>query len=64
MTEDDTFRVLARPGIHEMYALYISWWRSLPDKNTMLRVSFCKSYDWTWFEFFTEAKRAGYKNFS
>jgi hypothetical protein len=54
MTEEDTFRVLARPSLEEMRDIHAAWWSNLPNKDSSLRISFMKSYGWTWLEFMRE----------
>jgi len=58
-TEDDLFRVLARPKLPEMISLYGAWWNSLIVKDPTKRIPFMKKYGWTWYEFIHECKRAG-----
>lgn len=63
-TEDDTFRVLARPNIHEMVELHITWKRSITDEgktfNSMWNISFMKYHGWGWIEYLIAKKAAGY----
>lgn len=56
-TEDDLFRVLARPKFEEMVQIYRVWWHAVIEKDTTKRVAFMKKYGWTWFEFIHECKR-------
>jgi hypothetical protein len=57
MTEDDTFRVLARPGFDEMFRIHAAWWRNENSNNRSLRITFMKSHGWTWLEFVLELKK-------
>lgn len=63
-TEDDTFRILARPNIHEMFELHIVWKRKFTDEgitfNSMWNIGFMKHYGWGWEEFLRAKKEAGY----
>jgi hypothetical protein len=63
-TEDDTFRILARPSIHEMVELHRKWKikhsRKDGSYNTVHNLSFVKHYGWTWFEYLRAKKEAGY----
>lgn len=63
-TEDDTFRVLARPNIEQMVELHFHWKKKITDKdkifNSSLNISFMKYYGWTWLEFLRAKKDAGY----
>lgn len=63
-TEDDTFRVLARPNIHQMVELHFAWKRKITDGgkdfNSMWNIPFMKHYGWTWMEFLRAKKDAGY----
>lgn len=56
MTEDDTFRRLARPNFDEMVRIHAAWWRNEISHDQALRIPFMKSYGWTWFEFVMEAR--------
>jgi hypothetical protein len=56
-TEDDTFRVLSRPGFDEMLRIHNEWRQRQPTKNTELRIPFMKHHNWTWLEFVLEAKK-------
>jgi len=64
MTEDDTFRILARPDIHEMVRLHWAWVKSITDEgkkfNSSWNITFMKSHGWTWLEFLRTKKSAGY----
>jgi hypothetical protein len=65
-TEDDTFRVLARPDIHTMVKLHqqykVNCRRGQPDQPypSTKNISFCKYYGWDWVEFLIAKKEAGY----
>lgn len=50
-TEDDTFRRLARPNFFEMNTIFRDW--SITHHNKIDRISFMKSYGWTWLEYLT-----------
>jgi len=56
MTEDDTFRRLARPGFDEMLRIHGQWWRDEISRDQSLRIPFMKLHGWTWFEFVMEAR--------
>jgi len=58
-TEDDTFRVLSRPGFDEMMHIHNQWRRLLSDRSTIQRIPFMKQYKWSWSEFVLEAARLG-----
>jgi hypothetical protein len=60
VTEDDTFRMLARPGIHEMVDLYVKWERVHVVECSLERLAWSKHYGWQWGELVRAAKRAGY----
>lgn len=66
-TEDDTFRILSRPSIHEMVVLHRDWKRKFTDEgkefNTMWNISFMRSYGWDWTEFLIEKNKRGYPTF-
>jgi len=60
-TEDDTFRVLSRPGIHEMYRLYIEWYAAQGHNYpTTMNIEFVRQYNWEWLEFLLAKNAAGY----
>jgi hypothetical protein len=62
-TEDDTFRVLARPNIHEMARMYAAWKKSeqaMGTFNTLKNIGFMKYYGWRWSDFLRERSAAGY----
>lgn len=63
-TEEDTFRVLARPDVHVMFNLHREWKRKLAedgtDFNSMWNISFMKYHGWTWVEFLRAKNDAGY----
>ncbi len=60
-TEDDTFRILARPDIHAMVKLHIEWKRySRRPYNARLNIDFVKYYGWGWREFLDERRLHGY----
>jgi hypothetical protein len=59
-TEDDTFRILSRPGFDEMRNIHHAWYYDgTINKNTSLRIPFMKKHGWTWLEFMLEANRRG-----
>lgn len=63
MTEDDTFRILARPDIHKMYNLHKEWvqkHRKNGIYDQQKNITFAKYYGWTWFEYLKAKKAAGY----
>ncbi len=66
-TEDDTFRILARPNIHKMVEMHNTWKIKVGKEhnvfNSMWNVSFMKYHGWTWVEFLREKKNAGYSDF-
>ena len=50
MTEDDTFRILSRPGAEEMYILYIEYVKTLDFMRTDYRAAYNKfinEHGWT-----------------
>jgi hypothetical protein len=56
MTEDDTFRILARPDIHEMVRLHAEYTKQWHANNsgtypTTENIRFAKHYGWNWVEF-------------
>lgn len=61
-TEDDTFRILSRPGIHEMVELYKEYKRGtyIPDEfyDTRKNIVFANRHGWDWVEFLVAAKQA------
>lgn len=65
-TEDDTFRVLARPDIHKMVVLHQDWQNGEKHKSangsysSLKNIEFAKYYGWTWIEFLKAKKIAGY----
>lgn len=60
MTEDDTFRILARPDVHELMTLYQKNMKKRGSAYTSIEnVSFCKYHGWRWREFLQEARAAG-----
>ena len=64
MTEDETFRILARPNIDRMVELHFIWKRKITDEgmafNSSWNISFMKHHGWTWTEFLRAKKDAGY----
>lgn len=65
-TEDDTFRILARPDVHKMHQLHQDW-KSMHTDSTgkydqQKNVVFARYYGWTWIEYLTARKEAGYFN--
>ena len=65
MTEDDTFRVLARPDIHKMVVIYRNNRLNWEKKNdttypSTQNIVICKHYGWGWIEFLVAKKNAGY----
>ena len=63
-SEDDTFRILARPSfdkIREMHCDYKRSWRAAHGSNypSTLNVSFMKHHGWTWLEFIKEQHYRG-----
>lgn len=65
-TEDDTFRVLARPDIHEMYRLLSIHSRKWTDEGKLYptpeNIRFCKYYGWGWIEYLRAKRQAGLSN--
>lgn len=59
-TEDDTFRILARPNIDKMSELHFDWKRKITDEgkpfNNMWNIEFMKYHGWTWTEFLRAKK--------
>jgi hypothetical protein len=64
VTEDDTFRILARPDIHKMVILHTEWsqkQRALKDPfDTRKNIEFVKHHGWGWIEFLNAKKEKGY----
>lgn len=63
LTEDDTFRILARPDIHAMVTLHRQWilaHRKNHRYDQQHNIKFAKHYGWTWIEFIKARKEAGY----
>lgn len=56
-TEDDTFRILARPPFEKMADLHRAWkeeWKRTHPNDlypTTLNVEFARHYGWTWLEY-------------
>lgn len=50
-TEDDTFRILARPNIDKMVELHVMWKRKITDEgltfNSSRNISFMKHHGWS-----------------
>jgi hypothetical protein len=63
-TEDDTFRVLARPKLEQMMELHAAWKRKIHEDgaefNTTWNIAFMKHHGWTWVEYLTAKHHAGY----
>lgn len=63
-SEDDLFRVLARPDIEKMVTLHAEWVQSHRDftgtYNQTKNIEFARYYGWTWTEFLKAKKEAGY----
>lgn len=64
-TEDDTFRILARPNLDQMvelHAEFVYGWRKKHEGiyPTILNISFMRQHGWTWPEFLRAKKAAGY----
>lgn len=63
-SEDDLFRVLARPDIEKMVILHADWIHSHRDctgtYNQTKNIEFARYYGWTWIEFLKAKKEAGY----
>ncbi len=63
-TEDDTFRILARPNIDKMVELHWEWKMKITDEgkpfNSSWNIPFMKYHGWTWMEFLRAKKDAGY----
>lgn len=63
MTEDDTFRVLARPSPQEMKELQYQWiadWCRRTGKDrypSPENLNFAKHYGWEWSEYLIALKR-------
>lgn len=61
MTEDDTFRILARPKFDEMRAIHQRW-KADQGRPSYHNIAFMKSYGWTWLEYIRERSERGYAN--
>lgn len=61
-TEDDTFRVLSRPNIHEMIYLHQQWRNTFANNSFDSRwnINFLEKHGWDWVEFLKAKKAAGY----
>lgn len=63
-TEDDTFRVLARPNIEKMVELHPEWVSERRSADGIYdqrhNIAFARYYGWTWIEFLKAKKEAGY----
>lgn len=63
-TEDDTFRILARPDIDKMVILHQECILEHRDASgtydQQKNIVFSKYYGWTWIEFLKAKKEAGY----
>lgn len=57
-TEDELFKVLSRPGIHEMVSIFSEWDAS--NNSSINRLAFMKEFKWDWVEFLIAKKAAGY----
>jgi hypothetical protein len=64
MTEDDTFRVLARPDIHKMVILHREWVQLHRGEDgtydQQKNIKFARHYGWTWIEYLRARKEEGY----
>lgn len=60
-TEDDTFRILSRPGVEQMKLLYVAWRTEHLDSggnyDTRLNLEFARQNGWNWVEYLTEKNR-------
>jgi len=54
-TEDDTFRILARPTFDEMTQLF----KSIPEMYPYERIAFAKIYGWSWAEYASVCREKG-----
>lgn len=65
-TEDDTFRILARPNIDKMVVLHREWVAEHRKSNgtydQQQNIQFAKYYGWTWITFLKAKKEAGYSS--
>jgi hypothetical protein len=63
-TEDDTFRILARPNIDKMVDLHFAWRKKIISEgnlfNSSWNIPFMKYHGWTWTEFLIAKRNAGY----
>jgi len=63
-TEDDTFRILSRPSIHQMVSLHVEWKKKHQRRdgtyNSTHNLRFAKHYGWGWIEYLRAKKEAGY----
>jgi hypothetical protein len=59
MTEDDTFRILARPSVHEMVRLDGQRTRMKP-YCAISNIVWAKEHGWQWGEYQRARKAAGY----
>ena len=60
-TEDDTFRILARPDFSKIREMYFG--SNFQGTGRCLeRIAFMKEYGWTWREFTQECDRRGMSN--
>jgi hypothetical protein len=63
-TEDETFRILARPSFEKIWEMHNEWKNSkkLPYPATD-NVVFMKHHGWSWLEFLREQKARGLSPF-
>jgi len=63
MTEDDTFRVLARPSVEEMVKLHREHYREWCSNSEVYPASQCvifaKHHGWGWLEYLIARKASG-----
>lgn len=63
-TEDDTFRILAKPCIHKMTALWVNETVLKKRRGRNLDLAaFCQKHGWDWSEFLKAKHEAGYDRF-
>lgn len=61
MNEDDTFRILSRPDIHEMVKIYTEFKKDhVGVYDTRWNIELVRKYKWDWIEFLVAKKAAGY----
>jgi hypothetical protein len=59
LTEDDTFRILARPPFDRMREIH-RLWKTQGHRVSYENVAFMRRHGWTWLEYVNERSDRGY----